>query len=69
MKMWILYDGRACGNAGTDDASVLVACDSAKEADVYKGDYGSMACYSYDIVDGKLVNRQWEWDWHPGEPA
>lgn len=67
-RLWILYDSRACGGVGTDNAVVLVACDSNKEAQSYKGEYGSMACYSYKIEkrsNGKeyLVDEQWEWDY------
>lgn len=67
-REYILYDARACGGAGTDDATVLVACNSNKEAESYKGDYGAMACYSYAVekgADGKrmLVDEQWEWDY------
>lgn len=67
-KTWILYDGRACGGlSSTDDAAVLVACDSNKEAKSYKGQYGTMACYSYKHKGRELVDEQWEWDWHVGE--
>ncbi len=66
-RIWILYDSRACGAVGTDDALVLVACDSEKEAKSYCGDYGAMACYSYAEVkrDGKniLEDEKWEWDY------
>jgi hypothetical protein len=65
MKQYILYDSRAAGGLGTDDASVLVACESEAEAKSYKGEFGGMSCYSYDIVDSKLVNEKWEWDWFP----
>ncbi len=59
-KNWNLYDWRACGNAGTDQASCLVSCDSDKETMTYSGGYGDVACYSYD--DETQVER-WEWDW------
>jgi len=55
-KKFILYDGR-----DTDKASVLVMCSSMKEAKSYKGEYGDMVCYSYDEVDGKLINEKKEW--------
>lgn len=66
-RQYILYDGRACGGQGTDNASVLEACDSDEEAQEAKGDYGQMACYSYRLEpDGKtLVDERWEWDYHP----
>lgn len=63
-RLWILYDSRACGDSGTDDASVLVSCQSNKEAKSYKGDFGSMACYSYEIKGKNLVDEQWEWDYY-----
>ena len=64
-RTFILYDGRACGNQGTDDASVLVGCDSDEEAQSYKGDFGGMACYSYAIdKNNHLVDQQWEWDYY-----
>lgn len=30
-RMFILYDARACGGGGSDDATVLVSCHSDKE--------------------------------------
>ena len=57
---WILYDGRACGSAGTDRASVLVSCDSDEEARSYAGDYGTMACYTYEEASQVEI---WQWDW------
>ena len=67
-RIWILYDGRACGGVGTEDAMVLVACTSEKEAKSYKGDFGDMACYSYSeiVENGKnmLVDEKWEWDYN-----
>ncbi len=63
-----MFDSRACGGAGTDDATVLVFCESNKEAKSYKGQYGAMACYSYEYEDGdRLVNEKWEWDYLPKE--
>jgi hypothetical protein len=64
-KMYVLYSEKACGNRGTEHAVVFVSCDSMKEAKSYKGQFGSMACYSYDKEDGKLVNERWEWDYYP----
>lgn len=61
-RMYILYDGRACGGQGTDDATVLVACSSDREARGYKGDYGQMACYSYAVNGQELSDERWEWD-------
>lgn len=67
-KIYCVYDGRACGGAGTDDALVMVCCNSLKEAQSYKGEYGTMtAVYSYDESiqnNGKrlLINEKWEED-------
>lgn len=68
-RLWILYDGRACASAGTDDASVLVACDSEEEAEGFKADYGQSACYSYAITDNEITDEKWEWDYHPTDGA
>lgn len=66
-RQWILYDGRAVAGRGTDDAQVLVCCDSDREARSYAGDFGSeMACYSYRIVGDQLVDERHEWDWFDG---
>ncbi len=61
-KHWILYDGRASGGPGSDSdaAVVLVSCDSDKEARSYAGDYGDMACYTYDE---QTQEELWLWDW------
>ena len=64
MKHWILYDGRACGDAGNDSAVVLVSCDSDKEARSYAGQYGEMACYVYDE---ETQEDRWLWDWSDAE--
>lgn len=37
-RLYIIYDGRAIDN--TNEAAVMVSCDSLKEARSYKGDYG-----------------------------
>lgn len=63
-RKYILYDGRACGGGETAGASVFVVCDSEKEAKSYKGDFGQMACYSYEERGNKLVDEKHEWDYH-----
>lgn len=65
-RTWILYDGRACGGQGTEDASVLVCCGSNQEAKSYRGEYGDMACYSYAEKGTELTDERWEWDWPTG---
>jgi hypothetical protein len=62
-RAWILYDERACNAQGTDEATVLVACDSETEAVSYKGEFGAMACYSYAVHGKTLTDEQWEWDY------
>ena len=62
-RSYILYDSRACGVQGTEDACVLVSCESDEEAQSHKGDFGSMACYSYEIKGNELVDERWEWDY------
>lgn len=61
---FLLFDGRACGGEGNEDALVLVACDSDKEARSYAGDFGDMACYQYELVGGEWTNEEWWWDWY-----
>ena len=62
-RLYILYDGRACGNCSTDDAVVLVSCSSDEEARSYDGDFGDMACYAYTVRGEALCNERWVWDW------
>ena len=66
-RIYILYDERACGNRGTEEAAVLVACDFVAEAQKYRGTFGNMACYSYKRPKEKeklLLDQRWEWDWY-----
>lgn len=67
-RQYILFDSRAADGMGTEEASVLVACESDEEACDYKGDFGGMACYSYAVEDDKLVGERFEWCWFPGDP-
>ena len=63
-RTYILYDERAFIE-GTDKAVVLVACESSKEANGYKGEFGPMCCYSYRCTKKReLVDEQWEWNWN-----
>lgn len=66
-RSFVLYDSRACGSQGTEEASVLVCCESNREAKSYKADFGAMACYSYRVDGKNLVDEQWEWDWYPSQ--
>jgi hypothetical protein len=66
-KKYILYDGIAHAGMGTDNANILCVCSSNKQAKSYKGGFGSMACYSYDVDsknENELINEQWEWDYY-----
>lgn len=67
-RQYILYDDRAAApGMGTENASVLVACDDNEEALSYRGDYGGMACYSYRVDGSNLVDERFEWNWFPGQ--
>lgn len=65
-RVYILYDSRAADGLGTDEASVLVVCESEEEAESYKGDFGGMACYSYREEGERFVDERFEWNWFPG---
>ena len=76
MRKYILYDGRAMGGGGTENASVLTFCDTMAEAKSWKGQFGPMACYSYRAVkyegpthegNNTLDDERWEWDYCPKE--
>lgn len=58
-KIFLVYDGRACGGIGTDNATVMVVCESLKEARNCQEDYGQCAIYEYEDRNGTLVNEQW----------
>ncbi len=62
-RQYILYDSRACGG-DTEDASILVVCDSNREAKTYKGSYGAMACFSYRVDGKNMVDDRWEWNYY-----
>ena len=61
-RLYILYDARAC-DGDSSAANVLVVCEDNNEARSYRGEFGSMACYSYE--DGKeLTDEKHEWNWY-----
>lgn len=64
-RTYILYDSRASDGMGTDDASVLMVCESNQEAKSYRGEFGGMACYSYADDDKELTDERFEWNWFP----
>lgn len=58
-RLYIVYDGRAIDN--TDDAAVMVTCDSLKEARSYKGDFGDgCVIWSYAKKGEELVDERFE---------
>lgn len=69
MRRFILFDGRACNGVGTDDATVLMSCNSEAEAHREKTEFGdASACYSYKEEGNKLTDEKWEWDYHAQKP-
>ena len=59
-RLYIIYDGRAI-SGDTDDAAVMVACESLKEALSYKGDFGGdCVLYSYREDGNNLVDEKFE---------
>lgn len=63
MRVYILYDARACGGRGTNGAAVLEMCFTMAAAREAEGDYGTMACYSYAMNGKPLEDEKWEWDY------
>ena len=61
-RVYVLYDGRAC-SGDTDDASVILAVESHREAKACRGEYGDMACYSYREENSELVDERFEWNY------
>jgi hypothetical protein len=64
-RTYILYDSRACCG-DPDEASVLVCCESNREAKSYcDGSFGAaMACFSYAHDGNQLVDERFEWNWY-----
>ena len=58
-RIYIIYDGRAIDN--TDEAAVMVTCDSLKEARSYKGAFGNgCIVWSYTKQGKKLTDERFE---------
>lgn len=56
-KLFVVYDGRAI-LSDTDDASVVVVCDSLQKARREAKGHGECAIYEYDVAAGdELVNE------------
>ena len=72
-RVYLLWDDRAMMGLGTELATVFEVCETEEEACEAKGNYGGMACYSYErqvSQDGKpaqLTDERFEWDWFPGD--
>jgi len=72
LRVYIVYDARAHPMASaeggiwkgdTDNATILVTCDTLHEAQGYVREHFTDGCvYSYSRIDGVLVNEQYEWD-------
>lgn len=63
-RKYLLYDARACGDAGTDDAACLGIADSLKEARRDARDLGyDCAIYSCAIDGNTLIDERWEEDY------
>ncbi len=66
--MWIAYDSRAQGGAGTDLCSVFDTFQNGTLLDALKdfkhlfGTNGPYAIYSYEDKKGELTDEQWEMD-------
>lgn len=65
-KKYILYDARAMGSQGTDDATVLCCADTVAEYKRDARDFGyELAIYQYDVRGKELVNEEWIDDYYP----
>lgn len=63
-RFYVLYDGRACGNQGTYDATCLASSGPEEEALEDRELFGcQLACYSYAIQGDTLTDEKWEWDY------
>ena len=59
-RLYIIYDGRAAFG-DTDDATVMVACDSVDECWSYLGDFGDdCVVYSYLESGNDLIDERFE---------
>ena len=59
-KQYVIYDARAAGAMGTEDAQVYCTASTLSEA---KGDVRSMfpdgEIYEYDLVNNEVINERW----------
>ncbi len=61
-RVYLLYDARACGGVGTDDAICVEACGTQDACFNSAPDYGDCACYSFHAEGRELSDDRWEWD-------
>ena len=70
-REFILFDGRATGGQGTEDALALLSCQTRQEAWREASMYSECACYSYEIgvvafvhdsQVAELTDERWEFD-------
>ena len=61
-RVYILYDSRAAGGVGTEEASEITFCNNEEEAKSCRGQFRGMSCYSY-LDNDQLTDQRWEWDW------
>ena len=61
-RIYLLYDGRACGGVGTDDAICVEACGEQDACFESAPHYDDCACYSFHAEGRELSDERWEWD-------
>ena len=61
-KVFIVYDGRACGGKDPSECTVMTVCNTLAEAKNEAVEYGETAIFSYDDDNGTLINEKWECD-------
>ena len=57
--VFLIYDGRARGNAGTKVATCVGVEDSLPAARGTARTYGDAAIYKFDVTSAKLTNERW----------
>ena len=63
--IYLLYDSRAMGDQGTDDAMVLCCANTDREAKEDARMFGyDLAIYKYDVKGNELINERWHDDFY-----
>ena len=57
--VFLIYDGRARGNAGTQTAICIGVEDSLPTAREMANTFGDAAIYRFDVIGSKLTNEHW----------